>query len=332
MREAHFKDFFWNSDITSTAGYDNILQRLNDGRKTCKEIEDFMKARASIEEKYGKDLLNLSKKSFGQAELNTTKKALEVFKQKVENVGQAHLQLAQSIKDEAKRLEDFREKQKESRKKIEHTMEQLHKLKTSQYKKTMDSKKTYEQKCRDKDEAEQALNRNANTGNLKQQEKLTAKSSQAKSLAEEADRNYQQNVSLLEKIRENWLMEHTKACEFFEIQECERVQYTRNTLWTHVNLLSQQCVTSDEMYEEVRKSLEGCSISKDIEYFIDLRKTGDTPPAQVPYENFYSLQRNPGSGRSQVSGGIRREAPLPPATQNDAAYSMLDGNYSLAQY
>lgn len=34
-----------NTDITSTAGYDNIIQHLNDGKRTCKEIEDFMKAR-----------------------------------------------------------------------------------------------------------------------------------------------------------------------------------------------------------------------------------------------------------------------------------------------
>lgn len=34
------------------------------------------------------------------------------------------------------------------------------------------TKKTYEQKCRDKEDAEQALNRNATTSNTKQQEKV----------------------------------------------------------------------------------------------------------------------------------------------------------------
>lgn len=36
----------------------------------------------------------------------------------------------------------------------------------------MKAKKTYEQKCRDKDEAEQAVQRNANVANPKQQEKV----------------------------------------------------------------------------------------------------------------------------------------------------------------
>lgn len=32
-------------DILSTAGYDNIIQHLNNGRKNCKEFEDFLKER-----------------------------------------------------------------------------------------------------------------------------------------------------------------------------------------------------------------------------------------------------------------------------------------------
>lgn len=35
-----------------------------------------------------------------------------------------------------------------------------------------------------------------------------------------------------------------------------------------------------QMYEEVRKSLEACSIEKDIEYFVNQQKTGQTPPGE----------------------------------------------------
>lgn len=34
-----------SSDILSTAGYDSIIQHLNNGRKNCKEFEDFLKER-----------------------------------------------------------------------------------------------------------------------------------------------------------------------------------------------------------------------------------------------------------------------------------------------
>ncbi|KFO18174.1 Proline-serine-threonine phosphatase-interacting protein 2 [Fukomys damarensis] len=61
---------FPSLDILSTTGYDTIIHHLNNGRKNCKEFEDFLKERASIEEKYGKDLLSLSrKKPCGQSEI-----------------------------------------------------------------------------------------------------------------------------------------------------------------------------------------------------------------------------------------------------------------------
>ncbi|KAG7234481.1 hypothetical protein CRUP_002482, partial [Coryphaenoides rupestris] len=48
--------------------------------------------------------------------MNTLKRSLDMFKLQVEHVGQTHLQLAQMMRDEAKKLEDFRERQREARK------------------------------------------------------------------------------------------------------------------------------------------------------------------------------------------------------------------------
>ncbi|KAB0361268.1 hypothetical protein FD754_005424, partial [Muntiacus muntjak] len=310
---------FWShtSDILSTIGYDSIIQHLNNGRKNCKEFEDFLKERASIEERYGKDLLNLArKKPCGQSETNTLKRALEVFKQQVDNVAQNHIHLAQTLREEARKMEEFREKQKLQRKKTELIMDAAHKQKSLQFKKTMDAKKNYEQKCRDKDEAEQAVHRSANMANPKQQEKLFVKLATSKTAVEDSDKAYMQHINTLDRVRSEWQSEHIKACEVFETQECERINFFRNALWLHVNQLSQQCVTSDEMYEEVRKSLEMCSIEKDIEYFVNQRKTGQTPPAPIMYENFYCPQKNaapPGkaTGSNSASSMVKNPPPNP---------------------
>lgn len=82
-----------------------------------------------------------------------------------EHVSLSHLQLAQSMREEAKKLEDFRERQKEARKKvcsyirtvihrhnvnagdldvplslqIEQNMDALHKQRAAQFKKTMEA-------------------------------------------------------------------------------------------------------------------------------------------------------------------------------------------------
>lgn len=336
MRDTHFKDHFWNTELTCTGGYEVIIQHLNDGKRTCKEVEDFMKARASIEERYAKELLGLSKKVCGHNEMNTMKRSLDMFKLQIEHVSLSHLTLAQTMREEARRLEDFRERQKEARKKVEQHMDSLHKQRATQFKKTMETKKTYEQKCRDREEVEQHMNRNAGTTNAKQLEKLCSKALQAKMNAEEADRMYHQNVSVLGKIREDWQKEYVKACEVFEKQEEERINTLRNMVWTHLNHLSQQCVTSDELYEEVRKSLEQCNIQEDIEHFINLRKTGNKPPAPVLYENFYSGQRPTAAVPSpRLPPPTVRRGPLPHPGGNDGdvVYATVqDPGYSVLRY
>ncbi|KAG8538021.1 hypothetical protein GDO81_023425 [Engystomops pustulosus] len=58
-------------------------------------------------------------------------------------------------------------------------MEAIHKQRRDQYKRTMDSKKLYEQRCREKDEAELNVSRcNKNTMNQKQQDKVVMTSIQ----------------------------------------------------------------------------------------------------------------------------------------------------------
>ncbi|NWI11662.1 PPIP2 protein, partial [Crypturellus soui] len=283
-----------STDLTSTVGYDNIIQHLNDGRKNCKEFEDFLKERAVIEEKYGKELINLSKKKpCGQTELHTLKRSLDVFKQQVDNVGQSHIQLAQTFREEAKKMEDFREKQKLHRKKIELMMEAIHKNRNLQYKKTMEVKQTC---C-------SASSRTLSYISRSYFWQLFLKLAQTKSALEDSDRSYQQNIAALEKIREEWQKEHIKACEFFETQECERISYFRNALWLHTNQLSLDCVQNDEKYEDIRKSLEMCSVEKDIDFFVNLRKTGSLAPAPVVYENYYNAQRN--------ATPVRSPAPVP---------------------
>ncbi|CAJ0935934.1 unnamed protein product [Ranitomeya imitator] len=315
-----------STDITSTQGYDILLQHMNDGRKNCKEFEDFLKERAAIEERYGKDLLTLTKKKpCGQTELNTLKRALDTFKQQIDNIGQCHIQLAQTLREEAKRMEEFRERQKSERKKIEAAMDNMHKQRQLQYKRTVDSKKTYEQRCREKDEAEMSVSRcNKNNMNQKQQDKIYAKLAHSKVTAEDADKTYQQNVSQLDRVREDWQKEHIMACMFFENQEWDRINYYRNAVWTHVNQLSQECVTTDGICEEVRRALEGCNIEKDIENFTEGHKTGDKPPAPIHYENFYNGPRS--------TTPVIRRGPLqtPSTAPGDPAYATV-GEFNLYQ-
>ncbi|NWI62425.1 PPIP1 protein, partial [Todus mexicanus] len=298
-------------EFTFHTGYEVLIQRLLDGRKMCKDVEDLLKQRAQAEERYGKELIQIARKAGGQTEINTLKAAFERLKQQIESVGNSHIQLAVMLKDELKGLEEFRERQKEQRKKYESAMERIQKSKMSHYKKTMESKKSYEQKCKEADEAEQSFERMSASGNPKQTEKSQNKAKQCRDAANEAENVYKQNIEQLDKVRTEWEQEHIKTCEVFQLQECDRITILRNSLWVHCNQLSMQCVKDDELYEEVRVSLENCVVESDIDYFIKTKMTGTQPPDAIGYEHYYSREPNrSNSSPTQTCGMMKRFSDL----------------------
>ncbi|XP_054986577.1 proline-serine-threonine phosphatase-interacting protein 1 [Sorex araneus] len=308
MPQLQFKDAFWCRDFTVHTGYEVLLQRLHDGRKMCKDVEELLRQRAQAEERYGKELVQIARKAGGHTEINSLRASFDSLKQQMESVGSSHIQLALALREELRSLEEFRERQKEQRKKYEAVMDRVQKSKLSLYKKTMESKRTYEQKCRDADDAEQALERVSTSAPQKQLEKSQNKAKQCKDAATEAERLYRQNIEQLEKVRGDWEQEHRTTCEAFQLQESDRLTILRSLLWTHCNQLSMQCVKDDELYEEVRVVLEGCSVDADIDNFIQVKSTGTEPPAPVSYQNYYDrdVTVTGSSGVSPSCGMIKR--------------------------
>ncbi|KAK6172895.1 hypothetical protein SNE40_016465 [Patella caerulea] len=286
-----FNEAFWGTDYLSTSGFDTMVKRVLDGKSLCKDMEGYFKQRAKMEADYSKSLASLSKSLKSRDNIGQLEVSWNALRQEMDVAMKIHADASHFFSQLADETRKFIEEGNSKRKPAEEKMKKCHQVKATNYNKMVTAKKQYNQRCKDSDTAKQnySLLKTTVTVTAKELDKARNHADKCAEQAAKADNAYQESVKGLEDARIQWEQEMVTASEIFQAMEEERIDFSRDVVWTATNVDSKIAVDIDECCERVRAKLELCDVKDDICSFIERFRTGEARPMAIPYENYYGV-------------------------------------------
>lgn len=258
---------------------------MREGRKLCKEIEEYLKQRSKIEAQYSKELLKLNK-NYNKEDLSGLDKSWRELKVQTENLGHVHDLAGKNFMKLSTEISSFNFEQKRLTKEVEDKVFKLHNAVKSTLGKVHNQEKVYMSKFEEKVTAQSSVKFNENNSYLvtpKEMEKSRSKADKMKEDLERADNLFKNLVQQVQEEMKNWEKEMSILCNTFQELEEKRIDHLRDYLWQCTNIDSQANVDHDVCCEHVRAELEKCDIDKDIEFFIARHAIGNKRPVRVEY-------------------------------------------------
>eukprot|EP00048_Salpingoeca_helianthica_P016817 m.234379 g.234379 ORF g.234379 m.234379 type:complete len:292 (-) comp19586_c0_seq1:28-903(-) len=281
---ARFEDSFWGVDPINFTGFENLCEIMKNGKRTCDDLQAFMKARIQIEDTYAKSLLRLAKISCAAAPTGTLHEAWRQMRAETERIAANHARLATELEAHVEGpVKQFRERQRDQRKKIEETVRRAQKYKVSSFEKNTKCRKTYDQRCRESEKVKEELKACGQSQPSKELDKIRARVLKAEQAVDQANTQYQEAITQLEDSRIQWEREMERCGSVFQLMEEERLIYLRNVMWLATNIFASACVTDDEAFETMRVQLEHVSVEADIAEYIREKRTGSQRPARIEF-------------------------------------------------
>ncbi|XP_063520964.1 F-BAR domain only protein 2 isoform X2 [Pongo pygmaeus] len=147
MVMAYFVENFWGE---KNSGFDVLYHNMKHGQISTKELADFVRERATIEEAYSRSMTKLAKSASNYSQLGTFAPVWDVFKTSTEKLANCHLDLVRKLQELIKEVQKYGEEQVKSHKKTKEevagTLEAVQTIQSTTQA-LQKSKENYNAKC-----------------------------------------------------------------------------------------------------------------------------------------------------------------------------------------
>uniref|UniRef100_A0A2K5K1J2 F-BAR domain only protein 2 n=1 Tax=Colobus angolensis palliatus TaxID=336983 RepID=A0A2K5K1J2_COLAP len=262
------------SDGEKNSGFDVLYHNMKHGQISTKELADFVRERATIEEAYSRSMTKLAKSASNYSQLGTFAPVWDVFKTSTEKLANCHLDLVRKLQELIKEVQKYGEEQVKSHKKTkEEVAGTLEAVQTIQSitQALQKSKENYNAKCVE----QERLKKEGAT--QREIEKAAVKSKKATD-------TYKLYVEKYALAKADFEQKMTETAQKFQDIEETHLIHIKEIIGSLSNAIKEIHLQIGQVHEEFINNMANTTVESLIQKFAESKGTGKERPGLIEFE------------------------------------------------
>ncbi|KAB5522554.1 hypothetical protein PHYPO_G00160910 [Pangasianodon hypophthalmus] len=271
MITPYFLENFWGD---RNNGFDVLYHNMKHGQISSKELADFIRERATIEETYSRAITKLAKSASNFSQLGTFAPVWDVFKVSTEKLSVCHMDLVRKLQDLIKDVQKYAEEQTKAHKKTKEevapTLEAVQNIQ-SVSQALQKSKENYNSKTLE----QERMRKEGSTQRDLEKAGLKVKK------AREVYKSYVEKYASTKTEFEQKMAE--TAQKFQDIEESHIVQM-KEIIQSYTHLIEETHKQIGEVQKEFVNNMENTSVESLLQKLAENKGTGRERPGPIDFE------------------------------------------------
>ncbi|XP_056314051.1 F-BAR domain only protein 2 isoform X7 [Danio aesculapii] len=271
MITPYFLENFWGD---KNNGFDVLYHNMKHGQISSKELSDFIRERATIEEAYSRSMTKLAKTASNFSQLGTFAPVWDVFKQSTEKLAACHMELVRKLQELIKEVQKYVDEQAKNHKKtkeeVASTLEAVQNIQ-SVSQALLKSKENYINKTL---EQERMRKEGAKQGDL---DKAGLK-------VKKATESYKSYVEKYATAKTEFEQRMTETAQKFQGIEEEHILRMQEIIHSYSLSVEETHTQIGEVQQEFVNNMENTSVESLIQKLAESKGTGKERPGPIEFE------------------------------------------------
>ncbi|XP_028855744.1 f-BAR domain only protein 1 isoform X1 [Denticeps clupeoides] len=270
---ALFKSNFWGE---KNAGFDVLYHNMKHGQIATKELAEFVRERAAVEETYSKSMSKLAKMASNGSQLGTFAPMWDVFRVSSDKLALCHLELMRKMNDLIRDINKYSEEQvKVHRKTKEEVVGTLEAVQALQVQSTQlqKSREGYHTRCI---ELDRMRKEGVPQKELEKAEHKSKKSAEVLTCS----------IEKYNRVGGDFEQKMSESAQKFQVLEETHLSQMKQLIRAYSHSIEDTHVQVGQVHEEFKQNVENIGIENLIQKFTEVKGTGKERPGSVGFEDF----------------------------------------------